>query len=159
MTSRKRTMVISFAVAALMMTVIVFAALRSTKTVPSTGTVYAFKVSVYTDETGNTPVDSFIWNNVNPGLSTTKDVFVRNDAGSLPMTLTITTDDCVAQVGTPPVTNTSDIGMTITWNITSYPLTAGSGVWVQMTLAVPDNTETVKGLTFDLPINFIGDNP
>ena len=36
---------------------------------------------------------------------------------------------------------------------------ATEGVWARLTLTVPDNTKTVKGLSFDVSINFIGDNP
>ena len=159
MASRKRTIAISLVVAAIMMTAIAIAALRSTRTIPTSGTVYAFKVQVYTDETNNIEKETIPFTNVNPGGTDTEDVYVKNDAGDLPMRVSITTGDCDAHVGGLPTHNISDVGISITWNVTDYTLNKGQGVWARLTLTVLDNAETQKGVTFDVPINFIGDNP
>jgi len=152
MAMNKKYLAAALAIVAVMMMTTVLALLQTSKTIPSSGTIYAFKVNIYTDETGNTLIDTITWANVNPGGSATKDVYVRNDAGSLTLILSMTTDTWIA---TP--SNSSDLGVTITWNCTAQELTPTQGVWARLTLTVPDNLETQKGLDFDVGIKIIGD--
>jgi hypothetical protein len=152
-------MVISLAVVALMTVLVVFA-LTSTKTVPSHGTVSAFKLSTYTDATHTVALDTFDWNTVNPGGSTYKDVYVMNDGGDLAMAISITYGDCLAHIGASPTHNVTGIGMTITSDLPpSTSLNKGAGILVRFTLTVPDNADTQLGVVFDVPISFIGTNP
>lgn len=151
MAMQKRFVVAALVIAAILMMATVLALLQSTKTVPSSGTIYAFKVAVYTDETASNPVFKVNWTTVNPGGSDTEDVYVKNEAGSLSMNLSMTTSGWSA---TP--SNTTLVA-SLSWNATGTVLSAGTGTWARLTLAVEDNLETQTGLDFSVNINVIGD--
>lgn len=148
---QKRFAIIALAMVAALFTVIVIAQLTTTRTVPSTGTIYAFKVTVYADEACTNQVFQINWTTLNPGGQDVQDFYVKNDAGSLTMSLSMTTSSWSA---TPA--NTTTVA-SLTWNATSAQLTSGESVCARFTLDVEDNAETQTGLDFDFDVNVTGD--
>jgi hypothetical protein len=82
--------------------------LTSTKTIPSSGTLNAFKVGVYTDDQFYNPVSTIAWADLNPGESTSQTVYVRNEAGDLSVKLSLSNSSW-----TPSNANEY---LNITWN-------------------------------------------
>jgi hypothetical protein len=153
MALQKKIVIAALAIASIMMIASVVALLTSTKTVPSSGTISAFKVTVYENDTTTLVITPFIFDSVGNGSSTYRDIFVKNAAGNKGMTLGMTTDTWVAD---PSNSSGPDLGVTLTWNYTSGVLTPGTGEGVRLTLSAADNTQTRTGLSFTVKINIIG---
>jgi len=153
MALQKKTVIAALAIASIMMIASVLALLTSTKTVPSSGTISAFKVTVYEDDTTTLVITPFIFDSVSNGSSTYRDIFVKNAAGNKDMTLSMTTDTWVAD---PSNSSGPNLGVTLTWNYTSGILTPGSGELLRLTLSAADNAQTQAGLSFTVNINIIG---
>ena len=151
MASQKKIVIVALTIAAIMMIASVLALLTSIKTIPSSGTISAFKVTVYENDTTTLVITPFAFDSVSNGSSTYRDVYVKNQAGNKNMTLSMTTDTWVADIA-----NSTDIGVTLTWNYTSGILTPGNGEGVRLTLSAADNADTRTGLSFTVNINIIG---
>lgn len=148
---QKRFVIVALAIATTLLMVTAFALLTTTRTVPSTGTIYAFRVTVYANEACTDQVYQINWTTINPGGTDVKDFYVKNDAGNLGMDLSMATS---GWSGNP--TNTTDVA-TLTWNATSHHLAAGESACAEFTLAIADNAETQAGLTFSFDVNVTGD--
>ena len=151
MALQKKTAIVALAIAAIIMMASVLALLTSTKTIPSKGTIYAFKVAVYENDTTTPVATPFFFDNVNAGGETYRDIYVKNEAESKSLTLSMTVTDWSA---TP--SNSSDIGVTLAWNHTGGAIAPGNGVNLRLTLTAADNEQTKNGLDFDININIIG---
>jgi hypothetical protein len=151
MVMQKRTVVIVLAVASVLMIASVLALLSSTKTIPSAGTISAFRVLVYENDTTTPVITPFNFDSVANGSSTYRDIYVKNAAGNKNMSLSMTVD---TWVGNP--TNATDIGVTLTWNATGTLLAPNTGQHARLTLTVPDNAQTEAGLSFTVNINVVG---
>jgi hypothetical protein len=151
MTLQKKTVIAALAIATIMMIASVLALLTSTKTIPSSGTISAFKVTVYENDTTTLVKIPFAFDSVSNGSTTYRDIYVKNQAGNKDMTLSMTTDTWVADPD-----NSSDIGVTLTWNYTSGILNPGTGEGVRLTLSAANNAQTQDGLSFTVNINIIG---
>jgi archaellin len=151
MALNKKYLAAALAIVAVMMMTTVLALLQTSKTVPSSGTISAFKVGVYADSALTDPLYKINWTNVNPGNSTTQTIYVKNEAGNLNLNLSMTTNTWSA---TP--TNTTDVA-TVTWNKGGTVLAPGQNATATVTLTVADNAETQFGLSFDVNVKIIGD--
>jgi len=152
MALNKKYLAAALAIVAVMMMTTVLALLQTSKTVPSSGTISAFKVGVYADSALTDPLYKINWTNVNPGNSTTQTIYVKNEAGNLNLSLSMTTNTWSA---TP--TNTTTNVATVTWNKGGTVLAPGQNATAILTLTVADNAETQAGLSFDVNVKIIGD--
>jgi hypothetical protein len=150
---RKKFVVAAFAIIAILMTTVVLALIQSTKQIPSSGSVYAFKVGVFDDIGCNTETTSIAFNAVNPGGNDPHTVYVKNIGGNLDMTLNMTTANW------EPINCTTLYGLTITWDQEGTALTPDDSVAAILTLNVPDNQYTQEGLAaFNVTISITGSN-
>lgn len=151
MALQKRILVVALALVTIMMMASVWAFLTSMKTIPSKGSIYAFKVAVYENDTTTGVITPFLFDNLNPDSSTYRDIYVKNEAGDKNVTLSWTVGNWTA---VPE--NSSDIGVTLTWNYDGNPIAHGTGTMVRLTLYAPNNAATQAGLSFDVRINITG---
>jgi hypothetical protein len=157
MASQKKIVIAALVVALIMMMASVVALLTSTKTIPSSGTISAFKVGVYTDGTYGTSLTALAFDPISPGYSTIKTIFIRNDApsGGKSMNLSMTVTNWNASCS--PLNATYNV-VTFDFNQTGTVLAPTYGVAANITLTALVNNETQAGLTFSnvLNINIIG---
>ena len=151
MALQKKYIAVALAIIAAMMATTVVALLQTSKTIPSSGTISAFKVGVYANTALDDPLYKVNWTNVNPGSNTTQTIYVKNEAGSLSLNLSMTPESWSA---TP--TNATTVAY-LTWDKGGTELAAGENVTAVLTLLVLDNNQTQTGLTFDVNIKIIGD--
>jgi len=153
MALQKKTALAALAIAAIMMMAGVLALLSSTKQIPSSGTISAFRVAVYENDTITPVITPFAFDSVSNGSSTYRDIYVKNQAGNKNMTLSMTVDTWIAE---PSNATGPDLGVTLAWNYTSGILTPGSGELLRLTLFAADNAETQAGLSFTVKIYIMG---
>jgi len=153
MAMQKRTVIVALSIAAMMMVASVLAIMTSSKTIPSSGSINAFKVGVYSNAGCTTPLDSITFDTISPGYNTNKTVFIRNDAtsGGKSMSLSMTVTNWGS---TPP--NGSTV-VYIAFNSTGVTLAPTISCAANITLTALDNDETKAGLSFtDIDINIFG---
>ena len=151
MALQKKTVIAALAIASIMMIASVLALLTQTKTIPSSGTINPFKVGVYNNEGATDVLYKINWTNVNAAGSTSQIVYVKNEATTVNMNLTMTTTGFTAS----PVNSTTVV--TLTWNSTGVVLTPGQVTAANVTLTAADNPETQAGLTITaMNVNIIG---
>ena len=151
MALHRKTVIAALAIAAIMMVAGVLALLTQTKTIPSSGTINPFKVGVYNNVGATDVLYKINWTNVNPGGSTSQIIFVKNEATTVSMSLTMTTTGFTAS----PVNSTNVV--TLTWNSTGVVLAPGAVAAANVTLAAADNAETQAGLSITaMNVNVIG---
>jgi hypothetical protein len=151
MASQKKTVIAAVFIASILMVAGVLALLTQTKTIPSSGTINPFKVGVYNNAGCTDVLFKINWTNVNPGGSTYEIVYVRNEATTVNMNLTMTTTGWVAS----PVNSTYVAALT--WNSTGVVLTPGTIAVANVTLSTFDNAETETGLSITaMNVNIVG---
>ena len=153
MAMQKRTVIVALSIAAMMTVAGVLALMTSSKTIPTSGTINAFKVGVYSDSGCSTPLSTITFNTVSPGYSTDQTVFIRNDATSggksMSLSMTVTNWAC-----TP--SNSTNV-VTIAFNSTGVTLAPTVSCAANITLTALDNDETKTGLSFtNININIFG---
>jgi hypothetical protein len=151
MALNKKYLAAALAIVAVMMMTTVLALLQTSKTVPSSGTISAFKVGVYSNVGCTIPMTTITWTAVNPGDSTGQVIYVKNEASSLTLSLSMTPE---AWSATP--VNATAVAY-VSWNITATVLAPGQNATATVTLTVTDNAETQFGLSFDVNVKIIGD--
>jgi len=152
MALNKKYLAAALAIVAVMMMTTVLALLQTSKTVPSSGTISAFKVAVYANPGLTNPISKINWTDVNPGDTTTQTIYVKNEAGALTLSLSMTPEDWSA---TPA--NTTTVAY-VSWNITAgTQLTPGASLAALLTLTTVNNTETQTGLNFNINVRIVGD--
>jgi hypothetical protein len=154
MALQKRIILAALTIAANMMIATVLATLLSTKTIPSSGTISAFKVGVYSDVGCTTPVASITFDTISAGYNTIVPVYVKNEAvtggQSMDLSMTITNWASIPSY-------TMESVVTIVFNPTSTTLAPQESTAATITLTALDNAETEAGLTFtNININIIG---
>ena len=136
------------AVAALAMAtiaiVVVFAAITSTQTVPSHGTIAGINLGVYTDSACTNQLYQINWTTVSNGTSVTQPVYIENK-GTTAMTLNMTTTNWVNQSG-----------LTITWDKEGTNVNPGVASAVLATLTLTASTGFTTGIDFTVDINIKG---
>jgi hypothetical protein len=156
MAMQKRTVIIALSIAAMMMVAGVLAIMTSSKTIPSSGSINAFKVGVYLDSGCNNAIDSIAFDTISPGYNTNETIFIRNDAtsGGKSMSLSMTITNWNASCS--PLNQTYNVA-TFYFNSTGVTLAPLASCEAYITLTALDNNETKNGLTFtNLGINIIG---
>ena len=150
MAPKKKVFVAALAIIALMTITVVVALLQTSKTIPSSGTIYAYKVGVYSDSALTNSISKINWTTVNPDGNTTQTIYVKNEAGNLNMTLSMEITDW-----TPTPTNSTNV-VYFGWDQTGTELTPGQNATAIVTMIVLDNAETQTGLFFDVNVKIIG---
>ena len=151
MASQRKIVAAAVAIISVLAITTAWALLQTSKTIPSTGTIYSYKLGVYTDIGCTIPISQINWTTVNPGGTTNQVVYVRNEAGNLNMNLSMQVN-----TWTPSPANSTNVA-TIAWDKTGTVLTPGTNSTATITLSVVDNAETQAGLTFTVNIKIIGD--
>jgi hypothetical protein len=154
MALQKKTVIAALVIALIMMVASVVALLTSTKTIPSSGTISAFKVGVYSNAGCTIPLTGITFDTISPSYNTNKTVYIKNDGPSggksLSLSMTVTNWACTPQ-------NTTENVVTIAFNSTSTVLAPTVSCAANITLTALDNDSTKTGLSFtDISINIIG---
>ena len=154
MALQKKIVLAALTICAIMLMATVLATLLSTKTIPSTGTISAFKVVVYSDSGFNTELPTITFDTISAGYNTNKTVYIKNNATtggrSMRLSMTVTNWAC-----TPPTTMESVV--TFAFNSTDTILAPQAGCAANITLTALDNGLTNAGLSFsNIDINIIG---
>ena len=135
--------IIAIAATGLFLTLLTTGLLMSSQTVPSTGTVTAVNVGVYSDSGCTLNLTSISWGTLSPGNVTTRTIYVKN-SGTVPMTLSMRTESWV-----PTNANSS---ITLTWNRANYRLNAGQSIDAILTLNVSSTTSGITNFSFNTVI-------
>jgi len=113
------------------------------KTVPGQGAVKGINMGIYSDQACTTPVESIRWGLIEPGATTNKTVYVRNE-GDAETTLTMTLSNW-----NPP--NSSN-HISITWNYTGQTLDVNQAIPITFTLHIEENIQGISDFSFDITI-------
>ena len=135
--------IIAIAATGLFLTLLTTGLLISSQTVPSTGTVTAVNVGVYSDSGCTLNLTSISWGTLSPGNVITRTIYVKN-SGTVPMTLSMRTESWV-----PTNANSS---ITLTWNRANYRLNAGQSIDAILTLNVSSTTSGITNFSFNTVI-------
>ena len=115
---------------------LLYAAITTQQSIPSSGTVAAIGVNVYSNSALTTPLTSIPWGTVDPGGTSTITAYIQN-SGDEAETLALS-------VGSYSP-STASTYITISWNLPSgYSLAAGANTSVTFTLSV---SSSVTGIT------------
>ena len=134
-------------VAVVLLVTSVLAILMSNTSVPNSGEIKGVNVSVYQNSACTIPLSSWNWSLLEPGSSTMKTMYVKNE-GNAPMTLNLTTNTWIP--------SSAPTYVTVTWNREGYPLNAGSSVQANVTLAVSPSVTGITGFSFIMVITGTG---
>jgi hypothetical protein len=131
----------------IMVTAVALALLQATQTIPNTGTIKGINVGVYENSACTVPLTSLAWGTLDPGSSTIKTMYVKNE-GTSPMTLSMTTNTW------NPSNALSYI--TVTWNQNGTVVNAGLNVQANVTLTVSPNISGIPSFAFTMVITGTG---
>jgi hypothetical protein len=134
--------IIALAATGLFLT-LVTAGVVVTQSVPSTGTITAVNVGVYSDNQCTQNLTSISWGTLSPGSVTTSTFWVKN-TGNIPITLSMTTASW-----SPSNANSY---LTLTWNRPDTVLNAGQSISATLTLTVASDTGSLTDFSFDTVI-------
>jgi hypothetical protein len=139
---------IAIIAAGILLTLVSSGALLSTQQVPSSGTVSAVNVGVYTDSGCTNNCTSINWGTIAPGNLATYTVYIKN-IGTVPMTLSMTTSGWNPSAANGPIT--------LTWDKANYNLTAGASVSATLTLTVSSSiSSSITSFSFNTVITGTG---
>jgi hypothetical protein len=132
----------------ILLTLVTSGALLATQQVPSTGTVSAVNVGVYTNSGCTSNCTSISWGTISPGSSTTYTVYVKN-TGNVPVTLSMTTSGWNPTSANGPIT--------LAWNREGTSLNAGDSVSATLTLTVSSSiSSSITNFSFNIVITGTG---
>lgn len=114
------------------------------RTIPNSGTIKAINVSVYQDSNCTQALSSITWGMLDPGSSSQKTMYVKNE-GNTAMTLNMT-------ITTWSPANTTNY-ITVTWNQEGTVVNPGSNVQANVTLALSQNITGITNFTFTMIIS------
>jgi hypothetical protein len=131
----------------IMVTAVALALLQSTQTIPNTGSIKAIGVGVYENSACTVPLSSLTWGTLDPGSSTIKTMYVKNE-GTSPMNLSMTTNTW------NPANALNYI--TVTWNQNGTIVNAGLNVQANVTLTVSPSISGIPSFAFTMVITGTG---
>jgi hypothetical protein len=134
---------IAIAATGLFLTLLTTGLLMSQQTIPSAGTITTVNIGVYRDSSCTQNATSADWGSIYPGNSTTKIVYVKN-TGSLPVTLTMTTESWM-----PSNANTY---ISLSWNRGGTVLSAGQSINATLTLSASSSAGNITSFSFNMII-------
>ena len=135
----------ALAIAGIIITVAVAAALSSSVTIPLDGTINTVGVEAYSDSACTIPVTTLDAGSMSPGGTVTRTIYIKN-SGSIPVTLTMATS------GWSPASASSYL--TLTWNQQNHVLNAGASVSATLTLTADSDTGSLT--TFSCSVTITG---
>jgi hypothetical protein len=135
--------IIALTITALALTLTTAAVLNTNQTLPLNGTINTVNLAVYSDSACTQTVTALTAANLNPGGTTTQNLYVKN-TGNVPETLTMTTNNW-----TP--TNASS-SLTLTWNRQNTVLNADASIQATLTLTAAANTGTLTTFSCDVTL-------
>jgi hypothetical protein len=144
MAMRKATVGALFAIALIGMMVSALGALVVTRTLPSSGSITAIGVGVYSNSACTTALPSIGWGTVNSGSSTPYTIYVKN-TGNAVETLSMNTS------AWSPSSASSYI--TLTWNQTGTQLAVGGVATALLTLTVSSSISGITSFSFNITIS------
>ena len=131
-----------------MLTLVTSGALLSNQRIPSTGTVSAVNVGVYTNQACTTNCTLISWGAMSPGNTATYTVWVKN-TGNTPMTLSMATANWNPSSANGPIV--------ISWNRDGTSLNAGASISATLTLTVSSSiSSSITNFSFDIIITGTG---
>ncbi len=144
------TVVVALIIIGIALTLISFAAITTSTTMSSAGTVTTSAgIGVYSNPGCTTSLSSINWGTLTVGGTTTQTIYVKNTSSGLSLTLNMTTSSWNPASADGPIT--------ITWNQQSTDLQPGASVAAILTLTV---SSTIVDITsFSVNINIGGTNP
>jgi uncharacterized membrane protein len=126
-----------------------FAAISTSKNMPSSGTVItSANLGVYSNSKCTTPLNSIDWGTLTPGESTSKTIYVKNTGDGLSLTLNMATSNW-----TPTGVNGQ---INLSWDKENVRLQPGESVAAILTLTVSANIVDVSG--YNVQITITGTN-
>ena len=135
--------IIAVAITGLILTMITSGALTANQTVPSSGTITAVNVGVYTNSACTINCTSIDWGTLAPGESTTRTVYIKN-LGTVPMTVTMTTTNWVP--------SNAATYLSVSWNRENTPLAVGASVQATLTLTASAGAGAISSFSFNVVI-------
>jgi len=142
---RKTLLIAVFLLAVLI--VGVYALLVATQNISNTATIKTVNVSTWQDNACTIPLTSWNWGMMEPGTSSQKTMYVKND-GNVPMTLNMTTSSW-----NPSNASTY---ITVTWNREGAVVPVGSNVQANVTLTISPTISGIPSFTFTMTITGTG---
>jgi hypothetical protein len=131
-------------VAALTLTLVVFALLQYSVRIGGRGTVKAVSVGVFWDSNCTNRVSFIDWGMVEPGPMNNVTVYVRNE-GNVAASIYLTTENW-----DPP--NASDY-LTLSWNYEGQQLSPQEVIPAILTLTVSPSVQGIESFSFDIIIS------
>jgi hypothetical protein len=133
---------VALAVGLLVGSALTYAALQVSFSIPTSGSVFAVNVGVFSDSACTVNLTSISWGAVSPGESVDRTVYVKN-TGNAPITLSMTTSGWSPAAANGPIT--------ISWNKEGTVLNAGQSTAATITLSTSSG---ISGIT-DFSVNII----
>jgi len=121
----------------------VFSAVQTSRKVSNSGTITAVGVGVYSDSGCTQPLSSIDWGMLEPGSSTDKTCYIRNEGNSA-STLSMSTSNWNP--------STASSYMTLSWNYGGQSINPNAVVQVKFTLSVSASINGITSFSFDITI-------
>ena len=137
---------IAIGITSMLLVIVTAGLMTTTQTVPSSGTITAINLGVYSDsDAGCTgpPLTTIDWGSVTPGTPVTKTIYLKN-TGNIAENLTMTTN-----TWSPSNAGTY---LTITWSPTSSTLAAGASTSATLTLAASSSAGALSTFSVNIVI-------
>lgn len=126
---------IAVAVTLIILTLTTTGLLSVNKTIPSSGTITAINVGVYSDSACTIELTSINWGIISPGNSVNTTIYLKN-TGNAPITLSTTTTNWNPANADGPIT--------LTWNREGTTLSVNQVTTATLTLSI---SESISGIT------------
>jgi uncharacterized repeat protein (TIGR01451 family) len=121
--------------------------LSVSQNIPSSGTVTAVNVGVYSDSACTQNLTSINWGTLAPGDTATRTVYVKN-TGNAPITLNMITTNWNPASANGPIT--------ITWDVEDWVVGTDNVVTATLTLSVSSSTSDVTDFSIEIVITGTG---
>lgn len=133
--------VLTFAIMGMVASVL--STLTTNRTIPSSGSVKAVGVGVYSDNSCTNAISSIDWGMLEPGAAKNFTIYIKNE-GNTAVTLSMKTGNW-----NPPSASTH---IMLKWNREAYTLSAGSVISAVLTLSVSSNISGITSFNFEITI-------
>ena len=134
---------IAIGIASMMLMVVTAGALTASQTLPSTGTITAVNLDVYSNSACTTPLTSINWGNVSPGTSVTQTIYIKN-TGTAAETLSMAYGNW-----TP---SNAGYYLSISWTPAMTSLPAGNSTSATLTLTATSSAGSLSTFSNNIVI-------
>jgi len=136
-------LLVTIAATAVSSVLFTYGLLSGSRTVTSQGTINAIAVGVYGEAACLNPVSAVDWGMLDPGATLDVTVYIRNE-GTVPMTLSMTTDEWVP--------SEAAAYLTLSWNREGSQVNPQAVVQATLILAVSSSISDVTDFSFEITI-------